>query len=109
MKSILKGFGFMAAGTFTFLGLILVDRLAFLGFAPGRASHAPSSQGFVLWPGVSNLALVIACALIVYSAGAMALRRDGHRLAEGFLPMALAVSSLPPVFLFALAVTLLRG
>jgi hypothetical protein len=109
MSAILKGFGYMFAGTLTFLALILVDRLAFLGLRPDSSTQAPSAQGMLLWPGVSNLTLVMLCALLVYGTGAMALRRDGHRLPEGVLPMVLALSSLLPVFLFALTVTLLRG
>jgi hypothetical protein len=109
MSSIIKGFGYMFAGTLTFLALILVDRLAFLGLRPGASTLASSAQGLLLWPGVSNLTLVMSCSLLVYGTGAMVVRRDGHRLPQGLLPMALALSSLLPVFLFALAVTLLRG
>ena len=109
MSAILKGFGYMFAGTLTFLALILVDRLTFLGLRPEPSTLAPSAQGMLLWPGVSNLSLVMLCAVLVYATGAMALRDDGHRLPEGLLPMALALMSLLPIFLFALAVTLLRG
>lgn len=109
MSSVLKGWLNMMGAMFALLGVVLIDRLAYLATAGDAALHGNGRKGIMLAGETENIWLVITCGMLVYAAGITVLRRPDEHLPEGTVPVALGMLSIGPVALFGLAVWMLRG
>ncbi|MET0616772.1 MAG: hypothetical protein ABWZ54_03320 [Luteibacter sp.] len=109
MSSVLKGWLYMMGAMFALLGVVLIDRLAYLATAGDEALHGNGRRGVMLSGDTENIWLVMACGMLVYAAGISVLRRPDEHLPEGPVPIALGVLSIGPMVLFGFAVWMLRG